>query len=247
MNKQLIWRWMMGMLVLVLALTPVSLVAAQSNVQVTLSVGNGNYTVGDVIPLTLRVTHPAGWRVIVPALEKQWGDFEVRAQATPIISANPDGSETTMQKIEVARMRPGEAQTPALTLSIADERGVLSDLEVAPVTVLVASVLQPGDTALRDIKPQAEVITWQTTYWPLALACLLGLSVAIGYGVNRWRQRPIVDKRTPRQRALGELGQIAALPLSSPQEIKTAGAQLSACLRDYVAVTSDIPARPDDE
>ena len=83
------------------------------------------------------------------------------ASATPAIVANGDGTETTSQKIEVARMRPGEVQTPAFTLSIADDQGNLQNVEVAPVPVMVQSVLVAGDTTLRDIKPQADLITSQ--------------------------------------------------------------------------------------
>ena len=139
-------KWFISLIVIALMLTVVSGVSAQSNITVTLSVGGEAITVGDVIPLTLRVTHPAGWRVIVPTLEKQWGDFEVRSQSTPVITASGDGTETTTQKIEVVRMRPGEVQTPAFTLSIADDQGNLQNVEVAPVAVTVQSVLVAGDT-----------------------------------------------------------------------------------------------------
>ncbi len=160
-------KWLISLIVIALMLTVVSGVSAQSNVAVTLSVGGEAITVGDVIPLTLQVTHPAGWRVIVPTLEKQWGEFEVRSQSTPVITANGDGTETTSQKIEVVRMRPGEVQTPAFTLSIADDQGNLQNVEVAPVSVVVQSVLVAGDTTLRDLKPQADLITSQRTIWPL--------------------------------------------------------------------------------
>ena len=164
--------------------------AAQSNISATLSVGGDAITVGDVIPLTLRVTHPAGWRVIVPTLEKQWGEFEVRGQATPVITANGDGTETTSQTIEVARMRPGDVQTPSLTLAVADDQGNLQNVEVAPVPFMVQSVLVAGDTTLRDIKPQAELITSQRTIVPIVILIVLCLVILAVYGVKRWRNRP---------------------------------------------------------
>ena len=156
-------KWFISLITLALMLTVVGGVAAQGNIAVTLSARGDKITVGDVIPLTLRVTHPAGWRVILPALEKQWGEFEVRSQSTPVITASGNGTETTTQKIEVARLRPGEVQTPALTLSVADDQGHLQNVEVAPVSLTVQSVLPAGDTTLRDIKPQAELITSQRT------------------------------------------------------------------------------------
>ncbi len=237
------WRWMSGLVALLWMLSTVASVNAQSNISATLSVGSSKFTVGDVIPLTLSVTHPAGWRVIVPALDKHWGDFEVRAQAAPIITANADGTETTMQAISVVRMRPGETQTPPLELSIADDQGHVTPVDVAPVLITVQSVLVAGDTNLRDIKPQSDLITAQTPYWPLLAAGVLGVMALIGYTINRWRHRPTVDKRTPRQRALATLSEIDAGQAQTPDEVKTACLHITTCLRDYLASTTDIPAR----
>ena len=236
-------KWFISLIVLTLMLTVVSGVGAQSNTAVTLSAGGEALTVGDVIPLTLQVTHPAGWRVIVPTLEKQWGEFEVRGQSTPVITASGDGIETTTQKIEVVRMRPGEIQTPAFTLSIADDQGNLQNVDVAPVSVMVQSVLVAGDTTLRDLKPQADLITSQTMFWPLIVATALGVIGLIGYVIQRRRNRPVVDKRTPRERALATLKTLEAQNPQTPADIKAACVDLAVCLRNYVASTTTIPAR----
>jgi len=236
-------KWFISLIAIALMLTVVTGVSAQSNVAVTLSVGGDVITVGDVIPLTLRVTHPAGWRVIVPTLEKQWGEFEVRSQSTPVITANGDGTETTSQKIEVARMRPGEVQTPAFTLSIADNQGSLQNVDVAPAAVTVQSVLAAGDTQLRDLKPQADLITSQTMVWPLLVAALFGAIGLIGYVINRWRNRPVVDKRTPRERALATLKTLEAQNPQTAEDIKAACVDIAVCLRDYIASTTTISAR----
>jgi hypothetical protein len=236
-------KWWISLIVLALMLTIVSGVSAQGNIDVTLSVGSEALTVGDVIPLTLQVTHPAGWRVIVPTLEKQWGEFEVRGQATPVIAASGDGTETTTQKIEVVRMRPGEIQTPAFTLSIADDQGNLQNVEVAPVSVMVQSVLVAGDTALRDIKPQAELLTSQRMVWPLIALIVLSVVTWSIYLINRRRQRPVIDKRTPRERALDTLKGLAAQNPQTSTDLKTACFDIAVCLRDYIASTTPVPAR----
>jgi hypothetical protein len=236
-------KWFISLIALALMLTMVGGAAAQSTIIATLSVGGKAITVGDVIPLTLQVTHPAGWRVIVPTLEKQWGDFEVRSQATPTIVSNGDGMETTAQKIEVARMRPGEVQTPALALSIADDQGNLQNIEVAPVSVVVQSVLVAGDTTLRDIKPQADLMTSQRMLWPLIAAAALGILGLIAYRINRRRNRPVIDKRTPRERALAALKTLETQHPQTPEGVKAACVEIAVCLRDYIAATTTIPAR----
>jgi hypothetical protein len=241
--KYLKTKWLLSLVVIALMLTVVSGVSAQSNVTVTMSASSDNITVGDVIPLTLRVTHPAGWRVIVPTLDKQWGEFEVRSQSTPVISASGNGVETTSQKIEVVRMRPGEVQTPAFTLSIADDQGNLQNVEVAPVALTIQSVLVAGDTTLRDLKPQAELLTSQRMVWPLIVAAALGVIGAIGYFSNRRRNRPVIDQRTPRERALATLHTLAAQNPHTPEGIKAACVDIAVCLRDYIAATTPVPAR----
>jgi hypothetical protein len=239
------WLWQTLFAVLLLAASGAIFITAnaQGNLVATLSVGNRHITVGDVIPLTLRVTHPAGWRVIFPALDEQWGDFEVRRQSTPEIVTNPDGTQTTAQEIQVARMRPGEVQTPALSLSVADDQGNLNNLEVAPVAISIRSVLVDGDTTLREIKPQAELVTERRPYWPLVSVGLLGSAALAGYGVHRWRNRKPADRRTPRQRTLDTLKALGAQNPQTLPEMKTYCAHLADCLRDYLAAIANLPAR----
>jgi hypothetical protein len=236
-------RWFVSFMLIALMLTVVTGVSAQSNVLATLSVDGDQFTIGDVIPLTLHVTHPSGWRVIVPTLEKTWGDFEVRSQATPTISSDGAGTETTAQQIEVVRMRPGEAQIPALTLSVVDDQGNLQNVEVAPVAVTIQSVLAAGDTQLRDIKPQAELITWQRSYVPIIVAVAVTSIALAVYAIRRRRSRPVIDKRTPRQRALATLKTIGTQDLQLPEDTKAACINIATCLKDYTASTATIPAR----
>lgn len=243
-----LWQALFAVLLLASGAATFNTAYAQDTLAATLSINSSDInaadiTVGDVIPLTLRVTHPAGWRVIVPTLDKQWGDFEVRGQAVPEIISNPDGTQTTFQRILVARMRPGEVQTPALTLSVANDQGSLTSLEVAPVPVSVRSVLVEGDTTLREIKPQAELVTERHPYWPLVSVGLLGAAVVTSYGIHRWQNRKRIDRRTPRQRALDTLAALNAQSSPAPAEIKARCALLADCLRDYLATVTPLPAR----
>jgi hypothetical protein len=236
-------KWLISLMVIALTLTVVGGVNAQSNTTATLSVGGEAISVGDAIPLTLQVTHPAGWRVIVPALQKQWGEFEVRSQATPVIVATGDGTETTSQKIEVVRMRPGEVQTPAFTLAIADDQGNLQNVEVAPIALAVQSVLVAGDTQLRDLKPQADLITSQRTSVPIIALVVLTLAVWGVYAINRWRNRPVINKRTPRERALDTLRTLETQNPQTPEDFKAVCVEIAVCLRDYAASITPISAR----
>ena len=242
-KKKLLWQVLSAILIMAAGGAAFHTVHAEVPLTATLNLNSNDITVGDVIPLTLQVTHPAGWRVIIPTLDRQWGDFEVRSQAVPEIITNPDGTQTTIQEIKLARMRPGETETPALALSVANDQGSLNNLEVAPVQISVRSVLAAGDTAMREIKPQAEMVSEGRLYWPLATAGVLCAAVLTGYGIRRWRQFSRVDRRTPRQRALDTLAGLAAQQPQSQVEISARSALLADTLRDYLAATTSLPAR----
>lgn len=237
------WQALLAVVFLAAGSAAFNTAQAQEALVATISANGSDNTVGDVIPLTLRVTHPAGWRVIFPTLDKQWGDFEVRGQGIPEIVSNPDGTQTTIQEIRVAHMRPGELQTPALTLSVANNQGGLSSLEVSPTPISIHSVLIEGDTNLREIKPQAELITEGRPYWPLVAAGLLGAAALTGYGVHRWRHRTQIDRRTPRQRTLDSLSGLSAKNPQTSLEINADCALLADCLRDYLTAVTQLPAR----
>lgn len=52
---------------------------ATGPVSATLSIPDGTYTVGDPILVTVAVTHPAGYYVVMPTLptDQPWGDLTV--------------------------------------------------------------------------------------------------------------------------------------------------------------------------
>jgi hypothetical protein len=125
---------------------------AQDNgpVTATLSAPDGQLTVGDPIQLTLALTHPAGYQVILPALPDAWGDFTIVAGfRRPRPRPTTDGSETTTALIDARLFQPGDFNTPALEVSVTDGLGGLQKVMAAPVAVSIASVLQEGDCAAR--------------------------------------------------------------------------------------------------
>lgn len=216
---------------------------ADNGVSASVQVGRENITVGDVIPLRVTVTHPQGWRVVFPKLEKMWGELDVRTQSAPVITQNTDGTETTSAQIEVAYFRPGAVTTPELNLTIADAQGQVQNIYAAPVTLEVKSVLAENDKELRDIKPQAEL--WQLSSSPLPLLSSLTLAFTIlgGAAVVAWKHRPIPDKRTPRQRALDSMKALELAPSSEPSEVKFICVRVSQVLREYLDQGCAIPAQ----
>lgn len=216
---------------LMLALPVVA--SADNGVDAALQVGATEIHVGDVIPLTVTVTHPQGWRVIFPTLDKMWGDLEVRAQNAPQITENGNGTETTTQEVDVTYFRPKQVTTPAIELSIVDDQGQVQNLSVEPAVLNVKSVLVENDSTLRDIKPQAEL--WQLSSSPIPFIGSLLLGFTVLGGASFWvlKHRPLADKRTPRERALDEFKAIDAEKLIET-DVKAYSVRVSDSLRDYL-------------
>jgi hypothetical protein len=229
--------------VLLLLLLSAAVTWAQSPVNATLTANSSEATVGDPIPLTLTVTHPAGYRIIVPELDGEWGDFVVADQSQPTTVDNEDGTQTTSMTIDGRLFAPGEYTTPSLTISVTDGAGNLSGVVVPPATVNIISVLVEGDTQLRDIKPQAEL-----PYTPILPWVVGGLALAaVGLFAFVWMRRRArgrlapVDNRLPHEVAMDELAHIESLNLPAEGRYKEHYTLISNCVRRYMEQTWAIP------
>jgi hypothetical protein len=232
------------LLALMLLAIPMAAANAQQEISATLSVEAPELTVGDVVPLTLQVTHPAGYRLVPVQLEGTWGDFEIRAVSPPQVTANPDGSETTTQTISVALWAPGEHTTLELPVAVSDTQGELHETSAAPLSVEVASVLVEGDNQLRDIKPQAELPL--PVVWPWVVGSLLVSAVILAPFLRRWwlrRQETLAaapDLRLPHEVAYDELERIEGLNLPVQARFKEHYTLASDVLRKYMEETLHI-------
>jgi hypothetical protein len=223
-------------LILVLMGYPVQ---AAGNIQVNLIVNRSELTVGDPVELTLEVTHPAGYQVIFPQLEQTWGPFEVQGQSQATTVANNDGTETTYQTVTVTLFDLGTFETPALPLTISDGTGGIIEEVTPPVSLTVVPTRADGDTALKDIRPQAELSL--PSIFPMLMAGMLLAAVAAGVGwwmFRRWRSNrplvPVIDNRPPYQVAFDELNRIDGLGLPDKGRFKEHYTLVTDCLRTYI-------------
>lgn len=229
------------LMLFVLVLTIVALpVRADEGVQVSLEASQQELTVGDPVQLTLVVTHPAGYQVIVPQLDQTWGDFEVRDQSPATTAVNDDGTAITRQTIEVTLFSPGDFRTPELPLTISDGAGHVTEAVAPSVSLTVSPTLAEEDSDLRDIKPQAALSL--PPLWPWVLGGLL-LAAATGvagwWAYRRWQGKPFgpaaaVDNRPAWQVAQDELARIEGLGLLAQRRFKEYYSLITDCLRAYL-------------
>ena len=233
------------LIITIVALLTTALPAwAAGPVSVTLTADKNELTVGDPVKLTLEVDHPAETHVIIPPLDKTWGDVEVRSQSKAETVDNGDGTQTTRETIEVTLFAPGEFQTPPLPVTLSDSSGQTTEEVAAPVSLVVTPVLAEGDTTLDDIRPQVGLDV--PAAWPMILTGVVLAVVVVGgsfWLYRRWRSgRGLFDNRPPYQVALDELARVEGLKLAEQGQFKQHYSLVTDCLRTYLEDQFDVRA-----
>ena len=224
--------------------TPAS---ADGGVEVRLEPSVGEITVGDPVLLTLEVVHPPGSQAIIPRLPKRWGVFEVRVQSAAVTESDSD-SDLTTQTIEVTLFAPGRFETPELPVNVRDTEGNIVEFFAPTVSLTVASVLNEGDTELRNIKPQADVDVPPLWPWFALAAVLASLAAAAAYLLfRRSAELPgaavaFADTRPPYQIAMDELDRIERWDLPAEGRLKEHSILVTDCQRRYLEDAHHIPA-----
>ena len=240
MLKQPIQAFML----IALLLLAVGQAAAQGDgpVTATLSAPDGQRAVGDPIQLTLAVTHPAGYQVIQPTLAEIWGDLTVAGLSPATTVVNGDGSETTTWQIDARLFQPGAFSTPALEVSVTDGQGSLQKVLAAPAAVSIVSVLQEGDTELRDIKPQAALPL--PAVWPWIAAGLAAVAAVATFAAWQMRRGKLgaMDNRQAHEVALDGLNIVEGLRLPEQGRFKEHYTLVSDTVRIYVERRFGVPA-----
>lgn len=210
-------------------------------------------TVGDVFTLTLQIIHPSDSRATPGQLENQWGPFEIRSlQPMDTVPLENSSGSISIQNIQATLWQTGTHTTPQLSIQVQDAAGTPTDVDVQPATVLVRSVLQTGDDALRDIRPQAAlpfVPFWQQ----ILIAAVVGL-LLFGGLLWWWLRRrqlvepeeeeeaEIVDLRPADVKALESIAAIADEHLPTQRRFAEHYDKLTDVLRRYLDDGFNIPA-----
>ncbi len=219
-----------------------SITYADEGISATLNLTSNFCTVGDIVELTVEVTHPIGYRLVPLDLESPWGEFEIRSlSGVTVENDERDGVTRSYQTISVTLWQPGDYQTPSLLLQISDSTGQISEITAKSVFLQVGSVVQDDDMELRELKEQVNLP--RPPIWPLALAGgLFGwLLLAIAWGLYRaWKRKKAQlpqqapDLRSTEQRTLDELERIQGLNLPTQGRFKEYYTLLGDAIRDYL-------------
>lgn len=115
-------EWFSLLAVVVLGSLAIAAVPTQSDpppgVRVSLVADPTELTVGDVVTLSLIVSHPEDSTAVVPRLERDWGEFEVQAQTSVQTVSLADGVRTVAKQFRVTLFAPGTFETPELLVLV---------------------------------------------------------------------------------------------------------------------------------
>lgn len=213
------------------------------DIRVSFTADHATLTVGDLVTLTLEVTHPAGYVVAVPRLGPEWGPFEVTSQSPAHTDSSADGTETTRQRIEVTLFAPGTFETPELPISVHGPDGGVERVFPSPVQLTVDSVLSGSDETLRDIRSPADLpppLWRQPTALAVAALTVLVVLVPVAYFLHRRfsggeaRSAPMTEMRTPWEIALQEIDRTERLGLPGDGRFKEHYTLVSGVVKAYV-------------
>lgn len=228
----------MLLLVMVTLLVPVRAFAQEATASVT--VGDAPITVGDVVELMIEVRHPAGTVAIIPTLEQDWGDLEVRSQG-PVAVEEEGETLISRQMVEALLFAPGDFETPALAVALTDSGGATSEIIAPPTALTVQSVLTDADTEPRDIKAQAEIAAPFPTTAVVAVAAALLLGALLFWWYSRRKGMTPFLARTPLQRVLDDLKTIEGQNYPAREEYKQLYLAVSDLVRGFAQRQLGLP------
>ncbi len=113
-------------------------------------------TVGDRLTLTIVVESDAGVTIDAPGFGTDFGGLEPTAVAPPSTEQRGGHTRTTLVYTLVA-FRPGDYTVPPVRIGWRTDSGDNGNTTSEARTVHVQSVLAPGETELRPLKPQIEL------------------------------------------------------------------------------------------
>ena len=214
-------------------------------VRVSFTADRSEFTVGDLVTLSLVVAHPVDLVVVVPRVGREWGPFEVQAQTSVQTVSDNGGVRTVAKQFRVTAFAPGALETPSLPVYIRAPDGSVAQVHPNPVRVTVNSVLAGPDEQLKDLRSPAGL---STPFWEqpvvLALAALVVLVAAVaGYYLYRRSHRlpataqTIVDTRSPWEVAMQELDRIDRIDLPGSGDLRGHYTLVSGVVRVYLGAT----------
>lgn len=202
-------------------------------------------TVGDRLTLTVEIAHPAGVTWAPPGFGADFGGLELLESPPP--STSEDGQATRFTYI-LAAFRTGPYTVPPLQFAYTGPGTASGTVSTPPLGITIDSVLTPGDSSLRPLKPQLDIgSSAPPAVVPGAFVAGFIALTALGYvllaRVRRLHARQLIVPRAAgvpaEQRARAALD---ALSNGASADVRSYYEQLAVTVRWYLSERFDFPA-----
>ena len=231
----------------VLWFCPVAASAASADVVSTTLTPN-TATVGDRLTLTIVVEHDTGVSIDVPGFGADFGGLEPTSVASPTSEEHNNRARTTLGYTLVA-FRPGDYTVPPMQIAWHTTGGGRGSTSSEGRTVHTATVLPPGETELRPLKPQIDLgDPAPNPVLPVLFVALFAALTAYGYSLvarainARPAPAPAAPGRTPvlppEARARAALDALGA----ADDDPRAYYAAIAATIRRYLSERFDFAA-----
>lgn len=201
-------------------------------------------TLGDLINLSIRVTHPQALQIDLPVFSKNLGTFEVYASTR--LAGQMSGDKAVDQfQAALQNFTTGPQLLPGLEVPYRDPMGNVHSVKTPELTVTIAE-LPPGPKDKGDIRGIKGVIgptAWSPWWWLLVVMALS----AIGYELWRRRKRALAGPPPPPPVpadivAMEKLQKLAQTDWLAMGKIKEYYSAVSDILREYLEKGFEIRA-----
>jgi hypothetical protein len=188
-------------------------------------------TLGDLITLSLRVTHPQALQIDAPAWAKSLGTYEVFASTRLPSESNGDKAVDHFQAV-LQNFTTGQQVLPGFEVAYHDPMGTVHLLKTPELSVMIAEV-PPGPKDKGDIRGIKGVIgpTAWSPWWWLLLAALLAAGV-----FALWRRRRLALEGPPPPPPIPA----DVLALDKLQKLAQTDWLATGKIKDYYSAISDI-------
>lgn len=233
-------RALVAVLAGLFALAPALLAAqeAPEGVTATVAFRESEATIGDRVVLSVRVEHPASVVVTVPLPDIEGA--EVLNAGETSLTTQPDGTQVSETTFRYQLFTLGPVESGPILVRWIDEEGESGAFEAPGAQVPVVSVRQPGDEALRPLKPPLD-IEGAPPAWLVPAAIALGVAVLLGLGVlgvRRLRRREAEPEGEPldlaERAARARLAGVQHADLEDEAEFQRFYGTIAAVVREYL-------------
>lgn len=244
--------FVLGSVVVALAAHGASVVAQESSSPAIIDVRVEPFvaTVGDRLTLTILVEHPREAELTGPGEDADYGQAVFIEVHDPSTAPAGPNERTTLTYV-LTSFTVGQQEIPPLNIAWTAE-GVSGNLLTGPTPYTIDSVLPPGETTLRPLKPQLSIPEpAPPPFVPATFVALMAGLTVLGY----WLVRRALDARPgvaasallpppPRDPAAAARDALVALAASglASSDVPEYYARLAGIVRQYLSARFDVPA-----